>query len=127
MDLKLEPLSQRFDPLDDRWLAQVAQLVTDLQKELDDVRRHGKSEPGTKGVELGAIVVSLGSAGMFTAAVEVVKAFVGRDRGRSIRLSWHENGKPESLQIEGHRLGDDVVKKIEQLKVALERSPERSE
>ena len=46
---------------------------------------------GTKG---GAdqVIVALGSAGSFTAVVDCLRAWLGRDRDRRIDVRWVENG-----------------------------------
>jgi hypothetical protein len=111
MDFELESTSERFDPLDERWLAQVAQLAADLRREVGGVDRVSTPEPGQKG-ELGTIVMALGSAGAFTAAVEVIKAFVTRDQGRSVRLSWHEGGRLESLEVVGSGVDDALMQRV---------------
>lgn len=122
MEIELEPSSERFDPNDDRWLAQVAQLMADLRRDVGDVSRQGEARPGMKGVDLGPIIVALGSAGAFTAFTEVIKAFVGRDRGRSVKLSWHLDGKLESFEIQGPDIDDDV---LDEALAALEQTAER--
>jgi hypothetical protein len=111
MEFDVEPVSERFDPLDDRWLAQVAHLATELGREVGGVRRRSAPAAGKKG-DLGAIVLALGSAGAFTAAVEVLKAFVARDQGRSVRLSWHEDGRLASLEVSGRGVDDATVTRV---------------
>jgi hypothetical protein len=111
MDFELEPSSERFDPLDERWLAQMAQLTADLRREVGTVNRVSKPQPGVKG-DLGSIVMALGSAGAFTAAVEVIKAFVARDQGRAVRLSWHQDGRLESLEVSGTGVDDDLMDRV---------------
>lgn len=114
MNFELEPSSERFDPVDDRWLDQVAQLVADLRQEADSITRGFQPQTGTKG-GLGPIIVSLGSAGAFTAAFEVIKAFVTRDRGRSVRVTWYEDGRAASLEVTGQGLDDDTVRRLQDL------------
>ena len=111
MEFGLEVSSDRFDRLDDRWLAQVAVLVDELRRESGAVERRSTPRAGTKG-DLGSIVLALGSAGAFTAVVEVIKAFVGRDEGRSVRLSWHENGRLESFEVGGNGVDDVVLERV---------------
>jgi hypothetical protein len=111
MDFEVEALSDRFDALDDRWLAQVGGLVGELGREVGPVERRATPAPGTKG-DLGSIVLALGSAGAFTAAVEVLKSFVERDRGRSVRLSWHQDGRLESLEVGGNGVDEAVMARV---------------
>lgn len=114
MEFEVEASSARFDPLDDRWLGQVGQLAADLHREGGTVTRRADPQPGRKG-GLGAIVLSLGSAGAFTAAVEVIKAFVDRDPSRSVRLSWHADGRLESLEVAGRSLDDEMRQRVVRL------------
>lgn len=129
MKIELEPSSERFDPLDDRWLDQVAQLMTDLRHEVGEVSRCNEPTPGMKGVDLGAIIVnlepiitSLGPVSAFTAVAGVIKAFIARDRGRSIRAKWQENGHLREIEIRGNNVDD-----AERLLAALQRTAEPSE
>lgn len=110
MEIQFDATSARFDPLDDRWLSQVTQLVADL-REVGDVRRRATPVPGAKG-DLGTLIMSLGSAGALTAVVEVIKAFVGRDTGRSVRLTWNGGGGLESFEITGAGVDDAVVDRV---------------
>jgi membrane-associated two-gene conflict system component 1 (EACC1) len=114
MDLVLEPSSERFDVLDDPWLRQVAVLIADLRREIGDVHQAQEPRPGTKGVELGSIVVTLASASAFGAVAQVVKAFIERDRGRSIRVAWHESGMSREVEIRGSNL-DEAARLIANL------------
>lgn len=123
MEFVVDPSSERFDGVDDRWLAQVAVLVADLRRDVGTVERRRDAQPGTKG-DLGSIVLALGSAGAFAAAVEVIKAFVDRDRGRTVRLSWHQDGRLESFEVGGQGIDDAL---LERVVGALELGSERSE
>jgi hypothetical protein len=101
MEIELDVFSERFDPHDDRWLDQVAQLVTDLRREVGEAGRHADPSPGMKGSDFGPIVVYLSSAGAFMAVAEVLKAFINRDRGRSIRATRRVNDHLEQIEING--------------------------
>jgi Effector Associated Constant Component 1 len=122
MELELEASSERFDPLDDRWLDQVAQLVTDLRREVGQTERRSQPKAGVKGIDLGTIFVSLGPASAFTAVAGVIKEFIHRDRGRSVRATWHENGKCQQIEIRGYNIDD-----VDRLVVALRQAASSSE
>jgi hypothetical protein len=111
MDFVLEPVSERFDPLDDRWLTQVTGLVGELHREVGTVSRRTEARADAKG-DLGSIIVALGTAGAFTAAVEVIKAFVARDQGRRVRLSWHQDGRLESFEVDGKNIDAAVMERV---------------
>lgn len=86
VELRLEPLSGRFDVHDDRWLDQVSGLVDELRAEVGDVATRRTPEPGTKG-GIDALLIPVVSAGGLTAVVELVRSWLTRDpsgtRGRS--------------------------------------------
>jgi hypothetical protein len=100
VELKIEPSSDRFDPLDDRWLEQVDGFAGELDQELGGVERERRPVDGGKGFDLASIVLSLGSAGAFTATVELVKSWLSRDRSRSVRLSWSETAR-SAVELKG--------------------------
>ena len=118
VELKIEPSSDRFDPLDDRWLEQVDGFADELDQELGGVERERRPVDGGKGFDLASIVLSLGSAGAFTATVELVKSWLSRDRSRSVRLSWSETGEVREVELKGSDLDDasfdEIVRSVAQ-------------
>jgi hypothetical protein len=76
VELRLEPPTDRFDALDDRWLEQVDGFVAELDQEVGGVDRDRAAAAGGKGFDLANIVLTLGSAGAFTATVEVIKSWL---------------------------------------------------
>ncbi|HEX6421057.1 MAG TPA: hypothetical protein VFZ77_21315 [Acidimicrobiales bacterium] len=75
----------------------------------DDAVTHHQSPRLAKADTVESIVLALGSAGVLTAAVEVVRSWLGRDRRRSVAMSWHEDGGLESVTISGDNLDDQSV------------------
>jgi hypothetical protein len=114
VELELEPGSSRFDPSDERWLRQVADFAQELDHAVGEVSRHDTPMIGKKGTAE-QIILSLGSAGAFTASVEFIKAWLGRDRGRRLRIKWFENGKLQSLELSGENLDDAAFDRIKSL------------
>jgi len=102
-ELRIEPVTSRFDPDDDRWRAQVSQLYSGLGDEVGGVRREHVSIPGAKG-EIATVILSLGSAGAFTAMAEYLRAWLGRDKGRSLDVSWTEDGEEHKVSIRGEAM-----------------------
>ncbi|MFP5319336.1 MAG: effector-associated constant component EACC1 [Acidimicrobiia bacterium] len=86
-ELVLEPQSGRYDPDDERWREQVGQFVDALRREVGGVRRERTAVEGTKG-SVETLIVALGSAGAFTAAVEFFRSWIGRDKSRSLDICW---------------------------------------
>lgn len=64
--------------------------------------------PGTKG-GIDVIILALGSAGVFTAAVEFFRAWLQRDRTRSLEVTHTVDGREETIVIRGEAISDDVV------------------
>jgi hypothetical protein len=105
VQLIFEPSSGRFDALDDRWLSQVTGLVSELRREVGDVSASGTPVGGKKGA-LGSIVLSLASAGSLTTAVELVKAWLARDRTRLVKVSWSADGRLQEVELGGSGVDD---------------------
>ena len=100
VELRLEPLSGRFDMYDERWLDQVGGLVGELRGAVDGVALRRTPQPGTKGA-IDSIVIPLVSAGGLTAVVELVRSWLARDRSRSLKVSWSDTGTVESVELSG--------------------------
>ncbi len=109
-EMALEPCSGDYQPDDDRWRDQVVGLVSELRGQVD-VERRGVARPGTKGT-LDELIVALGSAGAFTAAVDCVRAWLGRDRSRRVDVRWEENGEQHYVTLTGDAIDVDSVREI---------------
>ena len=108
--VELTPHSDRFDPNDLRWATQVGTLWQALEEEAGTVRRDATQVPGQKGgVE--TIILALGSAGAITAMVEVVKAWLGRDRSRSLEITTvDEAGGRRTVTVHGEQIDDATLR-----------------
>jgi hypothetical protein len=111
LDLVLEPRSDRFDPDDDRWRAQVSDLYAGLDREIGGVRREPTRVEGTKGT-VDTVILALGSAGAFTAAVEFIKAWLTRDRSRRLDVSWDVEGRTERVTVSGEAIDNAAIGRI---------------
>jgi hypothetical protein len=111
-EMTLEPRSNDYRAEDDRWRDQVAGLVSELRRQVD-VDRRGTQTEGAKGT-LDELVVALGSAGAFTAMVECVRAWLGRDRSRRIDVRWQENGEEHYVTLSGDAIDVASVRAIAQ-------------
>jgi hypothetical protein len=114
VDVTLEPGSTRFSPHDDRWLAQVADLVSELDRVSSPKVRRDRPVEGNKGA-ITDVVVSLGSVGVFKSLVDVIRLWLGRDSGRTLRLTWFESGKLQSLELGGTGLDEPELARLEKL------------
>jgi hypothetical protein len=83
LDIGLLPRSDRYDEEDERWREQVADLVHELRVETDAMKVSRTPVPGTKG-SVDELILTLGSAGVFTTAVDVLRAWLARDKTRSV-------------------------------------------
>lgn len=109
-EMALEPRSVDYQPDDDRWRNHVAGLVSELHRQADVERRSAPSD-GAKGT-IDELVVALGSAGAFTATVECLRAWLGRDRSRRIDVRWDENGQQRYVTLTGDAIDVDSVREI---------------
>lgn len=110
-EFQLEPTTERYDPDDDRWRDQVSDLYVDLDEEVGGVRREVTPVAGTKG-GLEAMVLALGSAGAFTAAVEVFKAWLRRDRSRGLDISWSSDGATHRVSVRGDDIDAEALQAV---------------
>jgi hypothetical protein len=117
VELRLEPLSGRFDVHDDRWLDQVSGLVDELRAEVGDVATRRTPGPGTKG-GIDALLIPVVSAGGLTAVVELVRSWLTRDRTRSLKVSWSDRGAVDSIELSGSEVDsarfDDLLRLVTQ-------------
>ena len=95
----------------------MATLYADLDAQVDTVRG-GHPVEGAKGA-VNQLIVSLGSAGVFSAVVNCLRAWLGRDRDRRIDLRWVENGVERSMTLTGEAV--DVRTMREVAKAAVSR------
>jgi hypothetical protein len=65
------------------------------------------------------LIIALGSAGAFQAAVDCFRAWLGRDRDRRIDIRWEENGVERSVTLTGEAV--DVATIREMAKAAVDR------
>jgi hypothetical protein len=86
VSLQLTPGSDRFDPNDVRWARQVDGLWRALEEQAGVVQRSIVQVPGKKG-GVDVIILALGSAGAISAAVEVIRMWLGRPP-RSTCRDW---------------------------------------
>ena len=115
-EVAVEPRNDLYDPDDDGWRDQVASLYADLDAQVDTIRR-GKPVEGTKGA-IDQLVIALGSAGVFGAVVDCLRAWLGRDRDRRIDLRWVENGVERSVTLTGEAVDVKTVREIARAAVA---------
>lgn len=109
-EVAVEPRNDQYDPDDDRWRDQVATLYRDLDAQVDTVRR-SRPTPGAKGA-IDQVIIALGSAGAFQAAMDCLRAWLGRDRDRRIEVRWEENGTERSVTLAGEAVDVETIREI---------------
>ncbi|HEX6596429.1 MAG TPA: hypothetical protein VF045_05810 [Acidimicrobiales bacterium] len=110
-ELVLEPQNDRYDPDDERWRNQVGEFVDALRREVGGVRRERAPVEGAKG-SVETLVVALGSAGAFTAAVEFFRAWIGRDRSRSLDICWSAEQGQCRVSIRGDAVDQETLQVV---------------
>jgi hypothetical protein len=109
-EVVVEPRNDTYDQDDDRWRAQVADLTTELDGIVDTAQRV-QPVAGTKGALI-EVIIALGTAGAFTATVECLRAWLGRDRHRRVELRWEEGGVQRTVTLTGEAIDSQTVREI---------------
>lgn len=113
LDVRIEAGTDKFDPDDARWRSQVADLVTSLQQGVGGVRHERTTVPGAKG-GTAEIILALGTSGAVTAAFNYLKAWLDRDRTRSLDISYSVDGREEKVTLKGDGIGAGTVDALAQ-------------
>lgn len=121
LEIAVEPRSDHYDPDDDRWQDQVATLYSELGAHVETVRR-GRPVAGAKGAA-DQLIIALGTAGAFSAAVNCFRAWLGRDRGRRIDLRWDEQGVARSVTLTGENVDLETMRELARAAVRPEEGP----
>jgi Effector Associated Constant Component 1 len=110
LEVELTPGTTRFDLADERWLGQVRDLQQGFQQAGVLVQR-SLPEAGSKGA-IDQLIISLGSAGAFTASIEIVKAWLGRAHDRRLSVKFFENGRPQEIELRGSAADEAAFERI---------------
>jgi len=109
-EVAVEPHNDTYDPDDQGWRDQITTLYRELDAETGIVRR-GRPVEGAKGA-VDQVIVALGSAGVFTAVVDCLRAWLSRDRDRRIDVRWVENGRERSVTLTGEAVDNQTIREI---------------
>jgi len=115
-EVVVEPRNDQYDPDDDGWQDQVRTLYADLDASVGTIRRSRRVEGAKGGAD--QLILALGSAGVFTAVVECLRAWLGRDRDRRLDVRWVENGAERSVTLTGEAVDDETMREIARAAVA---------
>ncbi|MFI7104477.1 hypothetical protein ACIBK8_34700 [Streptomyces sp. NPDC050161] len=104
IEVTIYPWTSRFALDDEPWLGQVSALHTALREEVGPVIRRGAPGPGQKGT-LDATMLALGSSGALTAAVACFRAWLARDKTRTLTVTWTDStGAEKRVQVTGDNI-----------------------
>lgn len=120
VEVQISARSSAFDEGDPRWHRQVTELLTQLNAGAVPIRKEGVGKAGEKGevrngdVEKGdmqAVILALGSAGAFTAAVTIFKAWLGRSADRSVKISGTVGDRNVDLEITAKNIDEQTLRR----------------
>jgi hypothetical protein len=114
IDLAIETSSDKFDADSAAWSGQVAQLIASLKSEGVSLREERVATPGQRG-GVAEVIMALGSAGAFTAAVTVIRAWLERDKSRKVHIKYRAQGSGDSdvsFDLSADRMSDEALKKL---------------
>ena len=114
LEIEFTAESGRYDADDSRWLEQVAQLYHTLRQEGAAIRTVSAPAAGSKGT-LETVIVALGSAQVFTAAVEVFRAWLARDRSRSLSIMVGRGETSRRVEIRSSDLDPEGLRELANL------------
>lgn len=104
--------NDRYDEQDPRWLDQVALLSGDLRRATDAFQARRTPVAGTKGA-VDQLILTLGSAGVFTVAVQVITTWLSRDRRRTVELVFNDaEGNEQKIRITAENAGRDSLEPL---------------
>ena len=108
----IAPSSDKYDEHDDRWRDQVADLVHSLRVNTDALTVEKHDVPGTKGAAA-ELILALGTSGVVSASVEVIRMWLARDKTRSIELTYTTaQGDVRTFSATAQNAGSDVADEL---------------
>lgn len=110
IEVVLNPTSDFFDEKDPRWAQQKNVLVSDLQGRATKVEKRIDPVEGMKG-GLETLIVTIGPA-VVTGIVDIIKAWLARDRSTKIELSANIDGKTVSITADANGIDKNTLKEF---------------
>lgn len=110
IEVVLNPTSDFFDENDPRWAQQKNVLVSDLQGRATKVEKRVDPVEGMKG-GLETLIVTIGPA-VVTGIVDIIKAWLARDRSTKIELSANIDGKTVSIIADANGIDKNTLKEF---------------
>ncbi|MFE6157074.1 hypothetical protein [Streptomyces sp. NPDC057889] len=104
VEVAILPGTGRFDPEGEQWRDQIAALHAALREEAGTVLLRDAPEPGRKG-DAGTMMLALGTSGALTATVACFRAWLARDKTRTLTIVWtDEAGAERTVQVSGDNI-----------------------
>ncbi|XCF05701.1 hypothetical protein ABI125_13360 [Tamlana crocina] len=110
VEVIFNPTSDFFDKNDPRWAQQKNLLVSDLQGRATKVEKRIDPVEGMKG-GLETLIVTIGPA-VVTGIVDIIKAWLARDRSTKIELSANIDGKTVSITADANGIDKNTLKQF---------------
>ena len=118
IEVILNPTSDFFDENDARWAQQKNLLLHDLQGKATKVEKRTAPVPGKKG-GIETLILTLAPT-VITGIVDVVKAWLARDKSTKIDISANINGKVVTFTADAKGIDKNTLKEF--LQNAIEKS-----
>lgn len=104
VEVAISTETAKYAPDSPQWRREVAALHTDLQRETGSVTMQSVPTPGTRGAAVD-VILALGTSGTLVAAVEIIRAWLGRDKTRTITATWtDEDGNERRFTLTGENI-----------------------
>lgn len=104
VELTIVAETLKFNHGDDRWMDQVSTLHAALRTDTGGTFLRGVPEPGMKGTA-DTVILALGSSGALTAAVACFRAWLARDKTRTLTVTWiDDSGTDQTIKVSGSNI-----------------------
>lgn len=104
VDVVISAETAKYAPDSPQWRRETAALHSDLQRETGSVTTQSTPAPGAKGAAVD-VILALGTSGALVSAVQILRAWLGRDKTRSITATWtDEDGKERRFTLTGQNI-----------------------
>ncbi|MEU5155539.1 hypothetical protein [Glycomyces sp. NPDC021274] len=104
VEVAISTETAKYAPDSPQWRREVAALHAELHRETGRVATQSMPVSGTKGGVV-EIILALGTSGALLSAVQVFRAWLGRDKTRTITATWtDEDGKERRFTLTGENI-----------------------
>jgi hypothetical protein len=104
VEVAISTETAKYAPDSPQWRREVADLHTELRREIGSVTTQSTNLPGTRGGVV-EIILALGTSGALVSAVQVIRAWLGRDKTRTITAAWtDEQGNERRFTLTGENI-----------------------